>query len=114
VHELAVTESILEISNRYAKESGALKVTSINLVIGKLSSIVDDSIQFYWDIISEESICKGATLVFDRRPAFIKCNECSTEYEIDGALKPCPACGSPNIFVKSGEEFFVDSIEIEK
>jgi hydrogenase nickel incorporation protein HypA/HybF len=95
-------------------EAGALKVTSINLVIGKLSSIVDDSIQFYWDIISGESLCKGATLVFDRRPAVINCNECSNTYEIEGALIPCPACGSANIVVKSGEEFFVESIEIEK
>jgi hydrogenase nickel incorporation protein HypA/HybF len=114
VHELAVTESILNISDKYAKESGAVSVTSINLVIGKLSSIVDDSIQFYWDIISNESICKGAVLNFERRPAILHCNSCANEYEIEAGLEPCPQCGSPNIFVKSGEEFFVDSIEIEK
>jgi len=114
VHELAVTESILAISDKHAKESGAAKVTSINLVIGRLSSIVDDSIQFYWDIISNESICKGAILNFERRPARLHCNVCSNDYEIESELQPCPQCGSPDIFVKSGEEFFVDSIEIEK
>jgi hydrogenase nickel incorporation protein HypA/HybF len=114
VHELAVTESILEISDRYAKESGAVKVTSINLVIGRLSSIVDDSIQFYWDIISDESICKGAILNFDRRPALLHCNTCSNDYEIEADMQPCTKCGSPDIVVITGEEFFVDSIEIEK
>jgi len=38
------------------KKANASKVTGINLVIGQLSSIVDDSIQFYWDTISEGTI----------------------------------------------------------
>jgi len=114
VHELAVTESILEISDKYARESQAVKVTKINIVIGRLSSLVDDSVQFYWDIISKESVCNEAVLVFDRRPAILLCNACSNQFEIDNALQPCPKCGSPDIFVQSGEEFYVDSIEIEK
>lgn len=114
MHELAVTESILSISEKYAKEAAAVKVTGINLVIGKLSSIVDDSVQFYWDIISKDSLSQGATLYFDRRPALLHCNSCSNEYQIESSLQPCPTCGSPDIFVKSGEEFYVDSIEIEK
>jgi hydrogenase nickel incorporation protein HypA/HybF len=38
-------------------------------VIGRLASIVDDSIQFYWDMISEGTICQGAKLHFKRVPA---------------------------------------------
>jgi len=114
VHELAVTESILQISEKYAREADALKVTGINLVIGKLSSIVDDSVQFYWDIISNNSLCKGALLHFERRDAVLHCNQCSVEYRIDTSLQPCPNCGSPDVKIISGEEFFVDSIEIEK
>ncbi len=114
MHELAVTESILQISEKYARESDAQKVTGINLVIGKLSSIVDDSVQFYWDIISKDSLCQGAQLHFERRPAVLRCNICTTEYQIDSALQPCPQCGSPDIHILAGEEFFVDSIEIEK
>lgn len=114
MHELAVTENILIISDKYARESHAVKVTKINLVIGRLSSLVDDSVQFYWDIISKDSLCQDALLVFDRRPAIISCYTCSNQYEIDNELQPCPKCGSPDIFVQSGEEFYVDSIEIEK
>jgi hydrogenase nickel incorporation protein HypA/HybF len=114
VHELAVTESILSIAEKHARESDARKVISINLVIGKLSSIVDDSVQFYWDIVSKDSICQGATLKFDRRPAMLHCNICSTEYQIESSLQPCPQCGSPDIKVIMGEEFYLDSIEIEK
>ena len=51
MHELAVTQSILDISLRYAQKANAKRIGVIHLVIGKFSSIVDDSVQFYWDMI---------------------------------------------------------------
>lgn len=114
MHELSVTESILEIASSHAKNAGASKVTQINLVIGKLSSIVDDSIQFYWDTISEGTICFGAKLSFVRPPAILHCTECGQDYPIDQELIPCPHCGSYQTTIVGGEEFFIDSIEIEK
>lgn len=114
MHELPVTESILNITNEYARNSGASRVTAINLVIGQLSSIVDDSLRFYWDIVAEDSLCQGATLRFERIPAKLACQDCGLEYTIPERLTPCPRCSSFNTRVISGEEFYVESIEIEK
>jgi len=114
MHELSVTEGILDIALENAKKAGASKVTSINLMIGKLSSIVDDSVQFYWDTISENTICEGAKLVFTRIPATLKCQDCQTEYDIEQELRPCPNCKGYNVIITRGEEFYLDSIEIEK
>ena len=114
MHELAVTESLLNTAVDYAQRNQATKVTDLYMVIGQLSSIVDDSVQFYWDIISKDTICEGATLHFERRPAVIKCLDCNTEYSIEPELTPCPACGSIKAKIISGEEFNLDSIEIER
>ncbi|MHC1741241.1 MAG: hydrogenase maturation nickel metallochaperone HypA [Anaerolineaceae bacterium] len=114
MHELSVTESILNIALENAAKTNASKVTSINLVIGQLSSIVDDSIQFYWDTISEGTVCVGAKLNFERIPALLKCQDCQNEFEIGPELIPCPNCGSYRSIIIHGEEFYVDSIEIEK
>ena len=113
MHELAVTESILNIAVQHASQAGAVRVTQLNLVIGQLASIVDDSVQFYWDMISEGTICAGAQLHFERRPATLKCLACDQSYVLDGALTDCPNCHSVRIKVMMGEEFFVESIEIE-
>jgi len=113
MHELPVTESILEIARKHAENAGARRVTDVNLVIGQLSSIVDDSIQFYWEILAKNTICENAVLHFERIPARMKCNLCACEFGLDGPLSPCPQCGSPSFKVISGEEFYVDSIEIE-
>ena len=112
MHELAVTESILEIASRHARQANASKVTDINIVLGRLSSIIDDSVQFYWDMISEDTICKGAALHFKRVPAELACQDCGTRYLLDGDLAPCPQCGGFQLQVLSGEEFRLDSIEV--
>ena len=69
MHELSVTESILEIALRHASKTKAARITNLYLVIGQLASIVDDSVQFYWDIISKDTIAEGAKLHFKRLPA---------------------------------------------
>ncbi len=114
MHELTVTENILEIASRHGKQAHATRVTDIYIVIGRLSSIVDDSVQFYWDIISGETLCKGARLHFDRRPAKLNCKNCGETYILEDQLSPCPKCSGLDVQVIAGEEFWVDSIEIEK
>jgi len=114
MHELAVTESILNIAIEHAKQANASRVTDVNIVLGNLSTIVDDSVQFYWDIISEGTMCAGSALHFERRPAKLACLACGNRYTLEGELELCPQCGSAQVKVISGEEFWLDSIEIEK
>jgi hydrogenase nickel incorporation protein HypA/HybF len=114
MHELAVSESLLNLALSHAEQAGASSVTDVHLVIGRLSSIVDDSIQFYWDFITENTICFGSKLHFDRRPASLHCVDCDTNYQIEEAMTPCPNCGGFHTTIVSGEEFYLDSIEIEK
>jgi hydrogenase nickel incorporation protein HypA/HybF len=114
MHELSVTENILEIAVRHARQAQATRVTDIHIIIGQLSSIVDDSVQFYWDMISEGSLCAGAKLHFERRPARLTCSECGTSYTLQGELMACPSCNSAQVRVVSGEEFLLQSIEIEQ
>jgi hydrogenase nickel incorporation protein HypA/HybF len=113
MHELAVTESILGISLRHAEKAGAIRITDIHLVIGDLSSIVDDSVQFYWEMVSGDTIARNAQLHFRRIPARLRCRECGCEYEPGDGLLACPGCEGSQIEVTAGEEFFVESIDVE-
>lgn len=114
MHELAVTQSILDIACGHANKAEAKSVADIFLVIGQLSSIVDDSVQFYWDIISKDTVCENSKLHFKRIPAKLICIDCNKEYDIAGELVPCPICNGINIKVVAGEEFFLESIDISK
>jgi hydrogenase nickel incorporation protein HypA/HybF len=113
MHELTVTESILDIVIKHAQQARASKITDINLVLGDLSSIVDDSVQFYWDMISEGTLAEGAVLHFNRIQTEMECLECKTRYKPPEGDLSCPECQSRKVKIITGEEFFVDSIEVE-
>lgn len=113
MHELSVTESILEIALRHADQANARRVTHLYLVIGQLASIVDDSVQFYWDIISKNTIADGATLHFKRLPATMLCLECNQQYRPGEDGFVCPACHSDHVKVITGEEFYMEAIDVE-
>lgn len=112
MHELAVTEDILKIALEEAVKNHAARVSDIFLTIGRLSSVVDDSVQFFWDHISKGTVCEGAVLHFNRPPARFACNKCGREFEILDDLLPCPDCESFDLEVISGQEMQVDSIEV--
>lgn len=111
MHELAITQSILDIALRYA--DGAGRITRLNLVIGDLSSIVGDSVNFYWDIISRGTIAEGATIHFERVSTRFHCNDCAEDFEPDGRGFACPHCGSSRVKLVAGREFRLESIEVE-
>lgn len=112
MHELAITESILEITLRHAQPTQAKRVTDIYLVIGKLASIVDDSVQFYWNMIAKDTAAEGATLHFRRTPAELLCQDCGHRYQTGENDFACPQCGGVHVRVVSGEEFYVEAIEV--
>ena len=113
MHELAVTQSILDISLRHAQKVDAKRIVSINLVMGRFSSIVDDSVQFYWDMIAEGTIAQGANLHFERIPAEMTCQDCGHVFEPTEETFACPSCLSPRVRLSRGDELRVESIDVE-
>ena len=113
MHELPVTQSILEIALRHAQKPNASRITDLHIVMGELSTMLDDSIQFYWDMIAEGTIAQGAKLHFRRVPAELQCMACFTKYHPKEMELLCPNCGSVGAKVISGEEFFVEAIDVD-
>ncbi len=104
---------MLEIALRHGKTADARRITDLYLVIGRLSSIIDDSVQFYWDFVSKDTPAEGAKLHFRRVPAEFLCLDCSQRYSPGEEDFACPHCGSPRVKVAAGEEFFLESIGVE-
>ena len=113
MHELSITENILAITLRHAAQANATRVTDIHLVIGQLASIVDDSVSFYWDIISKGTLAEGAELHFQRIPTEMECLACDQRYQPNDRQLACPHCGSHQVKVVAGEEFYLESIGVE-
>jgi len=113
MHEMAVTANILDMVLAETARAGASRVTAITLVIGELSSIIDESVQMYFDLLSEQTPAAGATLVFTRIPATLQCSACGQSFAKHGSQFACPHCGGPSRLTGAGQEFYIDSIEVE-
>ena len=113
MHELPFTMSMLDIVLQHATEAKAAKVTQIDLVIGKLTGIVPECVQFQFDVLKKNTIANEAVLSFHQPENELRCRNCDIVYTPDGNNLRCPECKKKNIEVITGREYYVESIEVE-
>ncbi len=113
MHELSITQSILNIALSSAENEHAKKINKIKITLGEMTGCVPQYIQEYFDIVSEGTIAHGAKLEFDSIPASAKCLDCGAETRLIRFRFRCEHCGSQKLKIVSGREFLVDSIDID-
>jgi len=114
VHELAVTQNILDIVLSEAKAAQASRITKISLVIGELSGVVSDCVLFYFDFLKKGNAAEKATIDFRLVPAELRCRDCLTNFNPKDSAWICPNCRNTSLEVISGRECYVESIEVEQ
>lgn len=114
MHELPATQGLLATAIDAAEKAGARRVLGIDLVIGDLCTMVDDSVQMYFDVLSRGTIAEGARLHFRRAPGEATCFDCAARFPVAPPLpEGCPTCGSGFVRVVGGRQFLVESIEVD-
>jgi hydrogenase nickel incorporation protein HypA/HybF len=120
MHELTATQDALNSALEAAAKAGAHHIDAISLVIGTLSDITEDSVQFYFEMLSRGTVAEGAELRFRHEPALAACLECGSQFEVgdphsDLLAVSCPACDAPQarLQIEGGNRFYVESIEVQ-
>ena len=113
MHELYATQAILDHAVEKAREQNATRITDVHIAVGEMSTYVDDSVQFYWDEITKGTLAENSRLHFRHIDAELQCMTCSTKYRpVEGEIV-CPKCGSMGARIWSGEEFYMEALDIE-
>jgi hydrogenase nickel incorporation protein HypA/HybF len=111
VHELSLSSAIV---NTVTKHAAGRRVTVVNLRVGRLRQVIPDTLEFYFAFVARDSVCEGARLVQELVPARLRCRACDHEWGIEIPAFRCPACQGSDVAVASGDEFEVESIEVEE
>ena len=111
MHELSIAEELLRIIRDSAEKAGIRKVASVNLRIGEFSSILPESLEFAFLVLSRGTITDGARLSIDQAPAVFVCGRCGAK--VDRNEISCPRCGGEEMRLAGGDELQILSFEGE-
>ena len=113
MHELSITQSILDYSLSEEKKHGGVKIREIRLLLGPFSGIVPECIQMYMDLLAEGTIAQGVKIKATTLPLKVRCRDCGKESEITRRHIACPFCESLRLEILSSNDFIIDSLEVD-
>lgn len=112
MHELSLSGAIV---NTVEKHAAGRPVSVVSVRVGALRQVVPDTLAFYFGFVSKGTVCEGALLEQELIPARLRCDGCEREWDIEVPVFMCPTCGTGGrVGVASGDEFEVESIEVEE
>ena len=113
MHELAITQNMFELVLKHAEKAEAKKVGKINLVIGEMTGVIGECVQFHFNFLSQGSLAEGAALSFTMIPPKARCRSCGKASELREFDWTCPYCQGNSLEIIAGQELYVESIEVE-
>ena len=87
MHELSLSSAILETVERHA---AGRRVSRVTMTVGALRQVVPDSLDFYFEIVSRDTVCDGAELRQTLVDGRARCDDCAHEWELDLPAVPVP------------------------
>ncbi len=113
MHELSLTQNLIEIAEEHARRENAAVIKSVTIEIGALSGVIPEAVEFAFEACTRDTLADGATLEIHHIPALGCCQQCGQESEMESLLDNCPACGSYALDVLKGQEMSLVEMEID-
>ena len=113
MHEMAIAEGILDIALDYAKQNNAKYIGEIGLLIGEMSGVEPEALEFSFRMIAKDTIAEKAVLKLKHVPLIGKSGKCGQEFHIEHYNFWCPECKDGVLAILSGREMQVEYLEVD-
>lgn len=113
MHELGLTQSLIDLVEREAEKQGFRKTLEIRMRLGEYSDVIPEYILELFPHAAKGTAAEGAQLLFERVPARFHCPDCGYEGPVERRAASCPQCGGVALKMTAGREFFVESLKVE-
>ena len=111
MHELALTQAIVEAVLQRAEEAGGRRVARVVVQIGRLTAVLPAAVHFCFELCAEDTLLAGAALVIEQPPGTARCRSCGAQVAIEDLLSLC-SCGSSDLAWLSGHELQIREMEM--
>lgn len=116
MHELPLTNKILDIALDYARKNEASQIVSVQIGLGVMHEAEPEWMNRYFSWISRGTAAEKANLEFKRYPVIWFCQKCRNpfaEHDDTSTRIFCPECSeNRELILISGKEFRVESIVV--
>jgi hydrogenase nickel incorporation protein HypA/HybF len=113
MHEQSIVESLFALALEHAEKAKAARINRIDLVVGDLTGIMEEAVNFYFSFLKKGTIAAEASLVFTRTPALLLCRKCNKVFMPEKLNFQCPICQEQQVDIVSGRELYVESIDVD-
>lgn len=113
MHELALTENIVELIEEESRKQGFSRVRVVRLDIGALSHVEPEAIRFCFEAVARGGVAESARLDIVRSPGEGWCLDCAKSVGVEERFAPCPECGGYHVHVTGGEDMRVQELEVD-
>jgi hydrogenase nickel incorporation protein HypA/HybF len=113
MHETDMTKALIfTMKDWYESQPHKIKIDKVHLVVGKFTCVEPVSLEFAFEIQTQNTFLEGVPLVIKDIPLVAFCHGCQQEYRPQIGLQySCPDCQSPMEDIRSGRELKIDHIE---
>jgi hydrogenase nickel incorporation protein HypA/HybF len=111
VHELTATQRILDAALERGGAEDGRRVRAVRLQLGILSGLTEDSIRFYWEVLTPGTAAEGSTLDVAMIPGRVSCRTCGADNEVLESYPMCPACAGVDLAVLAGDSCVIESVD---
>lgn len=112
MHEMAIAVNIVDLARRHASQAGGGRISLIELEIGRLAGVLQDSLEFCFQAAARDTPAAGAVLSFTRVEGMARCCVCGASFGVKTHGELCPQCGGL-AEITGGEGLRVVAITIE-
>jgi hydrogenase nickel incorporation protein HypA/HybF len=113
MHEMAISESILDILQTEARRQHYARVKRVRLEIGPLSGIETEALRFTFDVVTKGTLAADAVLEIIATQAQAWCLPCGKNVPIAARYDACPDCGGHQLQVTTGDEMRIKDLEVD-
>jgi hydrogenase nickel incorporation protein HypA/HybF len=112
MHELSLANNIIDLVTEATLKNNAEKIISVRVLIGPMSGVDPDSLEFCFTEACKGTLADGALLLIDKSPLIIQCLRCKKESEVSVDNFHCPHCHHYDVVFLSGKEFNIIDLEV--
>lgn len=113
MHEMAMSESLVEIVEEEGRKHGFAKVRVVRVELGTLGHVEPDALRFCFDAVTRGTIAEGAQLDIVAVAGAGFCLDCGQTVPLTERFGACPICGAYHVQMTAGDDLRIKELEVD-